>query len=123
MNYYYIKNVKPNEVSVKAISYEGYYCMVTVTPNSINQLVGRFGADKDDEYRNIFVNRMLQVWSKIDAEEFEVVQNFYAKNGSKMFFGDLNKKELNKIINEHSILKEVKDQNLDSEFGQIQLEF
>lgn len=123
MIYQYIKNVKHNEVSVIAISYEGYFCRVTVLPNSINQLVGRFGEKKTEEYRNIFVNRLIKVGNKIEASEFEEIQNFYAQNGSKLFFGELDMKELNKIINKHSIISETKKEELIDRFGQNQLEF
>ena len=123
-NFRYIKHVSHNEISFLAINENGRFCRVTINKDRIDQIVGIFDADMDDDRRLLYINRMIAVGSEISGEDFEEVQNFYSKNTARMLFGELTKEELVQMIQKHNVgdNKKVEEVKVDKN-GNFEIDF
>lgn len=99
----YCKHTKYNEISFLAIEMSGRFCRITIKYDHINQLIGMYDKDRNENDKSSYIQRMIDVGSEVTQEEFKEIADFYAKNTSRMLNGELKEKELKELIKKHNL--------------------
>ncbi len=119
MDIWYFKHVHANRISYWCVKGDGMFVNVTVTTRSISQQISRFDDDETEEDRKLWIEKMVDVGEEIEAEEWIIVQDWYARNGARMFNNEISYEELRKFINERNVKRKKTEDNvnMDGQFG------
>ena len=119
---HFLKHVHGSRISYWCIQDNGVFVNVTITTRSITQQIGRIDNENDDYDRRVWIQRLKDVGQVVEKVEFDQVQDWYAKNGSRMFHGEIEIEELRRFINERNLYFKVDRRTINQE-GQYGLEW
>lgn len=119
----FIKHTTPTKLSFTGIHTTGIFITITITSYYINQHVGVFDIDKDDEEKNLYINRMVNIGVSVTKEQFEEVSNFYNDYIPRFMDGTFNRDEIRKFINERNYAEKKNRADWFDDEGRYSLDF
>lgn len=119
----FIKHTSPTKISYTGIHTTGIFITITITSYYINKNVGVFDIEKDENDKQVYINRLVDIGVSTTKEQWDEVHKYFEELQHNFMDGSFKRDEIRKFINERNYVKEESKSDWYDDQGRYYMDF